>query len=87
MQDADRVRSFGGYNTLEPQVLQACVVEANNPAHVPVGEFRKIERLDEFGKVRTIDFIGQEHFVKQMGRPGRRVIGFKTGTNFTMPQR
>jgi hypothetical protein len=56
---------------LEPQVLTACEAEANNPAHVPPGELKKIERLDEYGKVRTIDFIGQEHFVKQMGRPGR----------------
>jgi hypothetical protein len=57
---------------LEPQVLQACVVEANNPAHVPPGELRKIEEYDEYGKVRTIKFIGQESFVKAMGRPGRR---------------
>src|SRR5882757_2217728 len=28
---------------LEGQLLQACVVEANNPIHVPVGELRKIE--------------------------------------------
>jgi hypothetical protein len=61
---------------LEPQVLQACVVEANNPAHVPPGELRKVEELDEYGKLKTIRWIGQESFVKQMGRPGRRVTGF-----------
>jgi hypothetical protein len=60
----------------EPQVLSAVVTEANNPAHVPAGELRKIERLDEYGKVKTIDFIGQESFVKQMMRPGRRVKSF-----------
>src|SRR5215467_16391424 len=27
---------------LEPQLLNACVVEANNPIHVPPGELRKI---------------------------------------------
>ena len=27
----------------EPQLLQACVVECNNPAHVPPGELRKVE--------------------------------------------
>jgi hypothetical protein len=56
---------------LEPQLLNACVVEANNPAHVPPGELRKIEELDEFGKLKTIKWIGRESFVKQMGRPGR----------------
>src|SRR5256886_16627018 len=61
---------------LESQLLQACVVEANNPVHVPPGELRKIEELDEYGKLKTIRFVGQESFVKQMGRPGRRVKSF-----------
>jgi len=61
---------------LEPQLLQACVVEANNPVHVPPGELRKVEELDEFGKLKTIKWIGQESFVKQMMRPGRRVKSF-----------
>ena len=61
---------------LEPQLLNACVAEANNPQNVPAGELRKIERLDEYGKVKTIDWIGQESFVKQMMRPGRRVTSF-----------
>jgi hypothetical protein len=56
---------------LEPQLLNACVVEANNPIHVPLGELRKIEELDEYGKLKTIKWIGQESFVKAMGRPGR----------------
>jgi hypothetical protein len=60
----------------EPQLLTAVVTEAYNPAHVPPGELRKIEEYDEYGKVRTIKFIGQESFVKAMGRPGRRVKSF-----------
>src|SRR5262245_62740812 len=60
----------------EPQLLSACVTEANNPQHVPLGELRKVEELDEFGKLKTIRWIGQESFVKQMGRPGRRVKSF-----------
>jgi hypothetical protein len=60
----------------EPQLLSACVTEANNPAHVPLGELRKVEELDEYGKLKTIKWIGQESFVKAMGRPGRRVKSF-----------
>jgi hypothetical protein len=56
---------------LEPQLLSACIVEANNPAHVPAGELRKVEELDEYGKVRMIKWIGQHCFVREMGRPGR----------------
>jgi hypothetical protein len=63
---------------LEPQLLQACVEEANNPEHVPPGELRKVERVDEYGKVRCIDWVGRESFVRAMGRPGRRVISFTT---------
>jgi hypothetical protein len=61
---------------LEPQLLDACVVEANNPCHVPAGELRKVEELDDYGKLKTIKWIGQESFAKAMGRPGRRVTSF-----------
>ena len=63
-------------DALEPQLLKAVVAEANNPAHVPAGELKKIEELDEFGKLKMIRFVGQESFVKQMMRPGRRVVRF-----------
>ena len=61
---------------LEPQLLNACVVEANNPAHVPPGELRKIEEYDQYGQVKTIRFVGQQSFVREMMRPGRRVKSF-----------
>jgi len=63
---------------LEPQVLTACVAEANNPCHVPPGELKRVERLDQYGQVKTIDWVGQESFVKAMMRPGRRVVSFRT---------
>jgi hypothetical protein len=64
---------------LEPQVLEAAVTEANNPCHVEPGQLKKIERFDQYGQVKTIDWIGQESFVKQMPnyRPGRRVQSFR----------
>src|SRR5262249_24536999 len=63
-------------NPFEAQLLNAVVVEANNPAHVTAGELRKVEELDEYGKLKTIKWIGQESFVKAMGRRGRRVTSF-----------
>jgi hypothetical protein len=62
----------------EPQMIAACVTECNNPAHLEPGELRKVERLDEYGKVRCIDWVGRESFVRAMGRPGRKVISFTT---------
>lgn len=60
----------------EQQLLPAVVQEANNPAHVPPGQLKKIERFDEYGKVKCIDFIGQQSFVRDMMRPGRKVVRF-----------
>jgi hypothetical protein len=62
----------------EPQILRACVDSVNDPSHLDPGELRKVERLDETGRVMCIDWVGQESFVKQMGQPGRRVISFTT---------
>jgi hypothetical protein len=64
-------------NVFEPQVLQATVKEAVNPAHLAPGELRPIERRDALGN-KHIAWIGQESFVKAMGRPGRRVLSFTT---------
>jgi hypothetical protein len=67
---------------IEPQLLAACKVEANNPLHVPPGELKQINRLDQTGHVKMTEFIGQDCFVKQMMRPGRRVVGFKTDQGY-----
>src|SRR5262249_46875527 len=67
---------------LEPQILQAAVDEAYNPAHLEPGQLKPIEEYDEYGKVKTVRFIGQDCFVKQMARPGRRVVGFHTDQGY-----
>jgi len=65
----------------EQMLLPACRTEAFNPLTVPKGEIREVVRVDQNGlKVRH--FIGQESFVKGMGRPGRRVISFRTPQGF-----
>jgi hypothetical protein len=62
---------------IEQALLPACKTEAFNPATVPLGEIREVVMTDASGlKIRN--FIGQESFVKQMMRPGRRVVSFRT---------
>jgi len=73
---------YDAVRILEPQVLRACVTEYQNPNNVPSGELREIKRSDGYGHVRAIDFIGPESFVKAMGRPGRRVVSFRTDMGF-----
>jgi len=60
-----------------PQLLRAAVAEAKNPDNLAPGEIRRIDVLGPDGQ-KWIDWIGRESFVKDMGRPGRRVIGFRT---------
>jgi hypothetical protein len=61
----------------ERQVIDAALVEAYNPKNNAPGEtLRKIEELDDDGKVCQIRFVGEECFTKQLGREGRRVISF-----------
>ena len=65
----------------EQMLLPACKTEAFNPMTVPKGEMREVVKVDANGlKVRN--FIGQESFVRQMGRPGRRVVSFRTDQGY-----
>jgi hypothetical protein len=65
----------------EQMLLPACKVEAFNPLTVPKGEMREVVKTDANGlKVRH--FIGQESFVRAMGRPGRRVVSFRTDQGY-----
>ena len=56
------------------KLIEACKTEAYNPATVPPGEFRQITKIDTANGHKSIEFVGQELFVKQMGIPGRRAV-------------
>jgi hypothetical protein len=59
---------------LESSCLTSLRLESNN---VPVGELKPIKVFDSYtGHLRETRFIGQESFVKQLNRAGRRVLSF-----------
>jgi hypothetical protein len=64
-------------SAFEPQLYRAVHDEARNPASVPAGQFRRVVKLDANG-LKTVEYVGQESFVKQFTRPGRRVTSFRT---------
>jgi hypothetical protein len=68
-------------DALEPQLYRAVHAEAHNASSVPPGEFRKVIEVDQ-GGTRIVKFVGQESFVKQFTRPGRRVVSFRTDQGF-----
>jgi hypothetical protein len=65
------------FDNFEPQLLTAVSRAAYDPSSVPLGQFRIVPEVDSNG-MRMNRFIGQEHFTKQMGRQGRRVVSFNT---------
>jgi hypothetical protein len=59
----------------EPQLYRAVRDAAHDASTVPPGEFRKIVQTDQ-GGTKIVKWIGQQSFVREMGRPGRRVTSF-----------
>jgi hypothetical protein len=49
-------------NVIEQKILDAVVVEAQNPANVPRGELREIQKTDPNTGNRMNVFYGQDHF-------------------------
>jgi hypothetical protein len=76
-----RALNDAALDALEPQLHAAVRAEANNPNTVPPGEFRKVIDVDQAGG-KSVRWIGQESFVKEMGRPGRHVTSFRTDQGF-----
>jgi hypothetical protein len=66
------------FNIAENQVYSDAALAAANPIDLAAGELRAVTKTDPTTNVRTIVFYGKESFVKQMGRPGRRVASFRT---------
>jgi hypothetical protein len=64
------------FETFEPQVYSACREAAKRPDSIPPGEIREVVRINPQNGHKEIHFLGRESFVKDMGRPGRRVVSF-----------
>jgi hypothetical protein len=66
------------FSPIESQVYDDATTAAANPIDLEAGELRMITKVDPTTNQRTNVFYGKESFVKQMGRPGRRVASFRT---------
>lgn len=62
----------------ENQIYADATTAASNPADLEAGELRMVTKIDPATGVRSNVFYGKESFVKQLGRPGRRVAAFRT---------
>ena len=66
------------FGIAETQVYADATAAAANPVDLEAGELRMVTKIDPTTGVRSNVFYGKESFVKQMGRPGRRVASFRT---------
>ena len=66
------------FATIESEVYADAMTAAANPVDLEAGELRMVTKIDPVTGMRTNVFYGKESFVKQMGRPGRRVAAFRT---------
>ena len=60
----------------EDMIYPAARATAYSADSVPDGEMRQIHKPTANGSEIT-EWVGRESFVKAMGRPGRRVVGFR----------
>jgi hypothetical protein len=65
----------------EPLFFKACKESAYRADSVPAGELRRVEEVDANGN-KSIKFIGQQCFVRDLVPPVRRVLGFRTPQGF-----
>jgi hypothetical protein len=66
------------FGPIETQIYADATAAAANPVDLEPGELRMVTKVDPTTGSRSNVFYGKESFVKQMGRPGRRVASFRT---------
>lgn len=66
------------FKIAEDTVYNDAISAAANPVDLAAGELRMVTKIDPTTGVRSNVFYGKESFVKNMGRPGRRVASFRT---------
>jgi hypothetical protein len=64
------------FETFEPQIYDACREAATRPDAAAPGEMRQITKINPQNGHKEIHFIGNESFVRDFTRPGRRVVSF-----------
>ena len=66
------------FAAFEPLIYDACAKAVARNDTVPAGEMREVVRIDPQTGHKEIRFYGQRSFVADLGRPGRRVVKFRT---------
>jgi hypothetical protein len=65
------------FRNYEKQIHAEVAAWAGSNDSAPTGRLREVTEVDNNG-LKITKFLGAECFVKEMGRPGRRVVSFNT---------
>ena len=66
---------------MEKQILAAASDSAFRPDAVPHGQIERRVQVDENGQ-KIVHWLGTESFVRELGRPGRKVTSFRTDQGY-----
>jgi hypothetical protein len=62
---------------IEKAIYADAAAAAVSPSDLAEGEFRKVTKTDPDTGLKQIHWFGNHSFIKDLGRPGRRVVGFR----------
>lgn len=68
------------FRNAKEQIYADAMRAAENPPDLGEGELRRRDVVDKETGARRIEWLGNESFIKALGRPARRVAGFKQRT-------
>ena len=66
------------FGKIEGAIYADAAIAARHPVDLGEGEFRKITNVDPDTGLKQITWAGDHSFIKDLGRPGRRVTRFLT---------
>jgi hypothetical protein len=67
----------GAFDNIEKAIYADAAAAALSPTDLGDGEFRKVTKTDPDTGLKQIHWYGNHSFIKDLGRPGRRVVGFR----------
>jgi hypothetical protein len=67
-----------GFEAVEPMIYRAAAIAYARDDTVPIGEERAVTKVDPVTGHKETRFYRRESFIKDMNRPGRRVVKFRT---------
>ena len=67
----------GAFKNAQDQIYADAMIAAHHPPDLGENEHRKVMKTDPDTGMKKIEWMGHTSFIKDLGRPGRRVAYFR----------